>query len=146
VVFYLALASSAASFPAIAGGPTLRQDKPEITSLEPGAVLERELAGGAHAYSMQLAGGQYAELIFKQRGSDVVVQTVDASGKPLTGFGSESRLQESEQFGWSPILLAGPRFASRPGILQILLAGMRFRQWKPARRMKRTTPSALLTG
>lgn len=75
LVFYLALASRAASFPTIAGGPAGRQDKPEITSFEPGAVLARELAdGGVPTYCMQLASEQYAELILLHRGIDVVVQ------------------------------------------------------------------------
>jgi CHAT domain-containing protein len=83
------------------GGDALPQDKLGDTKLEPGAVLERELAGGeAHIYSIELAGGQYAEIDVEQRGIDVVVQVLDAQGKVLADFDSESRTVGREQVGF----------------------------------------------
>jgi CHAT domain-containing protein len=72
----------------------------EITALEPGKPVERELAGAqVHAYRIALAEGQYANVLVEQRGIDVVVQFLDASGKLLAEFDSESRKQGKEQVG-----------------------------------------------
>src|SRR5947207_2051906 len=51
------------------------QSAPELTTLEPGRAIERELSGEEkHVYQIALAEGQYASLTVEQRGIDVVVQ------------------------------------------------------------------------
>ncbi|MGH9902779.1 MAG: tetratricopeptide repeat protein, partial [Pyrinomonadaceae bacterium] len=65
---------------------------PEITTLEPGKAVERELAGGGrHVYQIALAAGQYAGLIVEQRGIDVVVRLLGADGRPVVEFDAEIR-------------------------------------------------------
>src|SRR5207237_4231361 len=68
------------------------QNAPEVTTLEPGRAVERELAGEEkHVYQLTLTDGQYAGLTVEQRGIDVVVQLLAADGKLIAEFDSEGR-------------------------------------------------------
>src|SRR2546421_616209 len=68
------------------------QSAPELTTLEPGRAIERELAGEEkHVYQFTLAEGQYANVVVEQRGIDVVVQLLAADGKLIAEFDSEGR-------------------------------------------------------
>jgi CHAT domain-containing protein/tetratricopeptide (TPR) repeat protein len=97
---YSVLTASLACGAAFAAGPPSQQAKPENTRLQPGTILERELAGGGtHLYSMELAAGRYAELLVEQRGIDVFVQILNAQGKSVAEFDSESRRQGQEHVG-----------------------------------------------
>lgn len=72
----------------------------EITVLEPGKPLEREIAGGqSHAYRITLSGGQYACIIAEQHGIDVALQVLDATGKSIAEFDAESRKNGQERAG-----------------------------------------------
>ena len=55
-----------------------------VTLLEPGKAVEREISGKeAHKYRIALKPGEYAGVVVEQRGIDVVVYIVDASGKVI---------------------------------------------------------------
>jgi CHAT domain-containing protein/Tfp pilus assembly protein PilF len=70
----------------------------EPTVLEPGKVIERELAGGQkHSYELALSEGQYASVIVEQRGIDVVVNVSGGDGKLITSFDSEIRSEGQEK-------------------------------------------------
>ena len=56
----------------------------EITSLEPGKPVQRELgAGEAHSYALIVAAGQYVLVLADQRGIDVTLSAFDPNGKKL---------------------------------------------------------------
>lgn len=70
----------------------------EITRLESGSAVERELAGDwKHIYEMTLAQGQYAIVTVEQRGIDVVVQLIGTDGKSIADFDNEVRIQGEEK-------------------------------------------------
>jgi CHAT domain-containing protein/Tfp pilus assembly protein PilF len=74
------------------------QTDQEITELELGKSIERELAGGQeHIYRIKLAEGQHARLVVEQRGIDLVVRAQTPTGKLIAEFDSEIRLQGPEQ-------------------------------------------------
>lgn len=55
-----------------------------ITLLEQGKAVERELAGGkAHTYRIRLEAGQFLRAVVEQRGIDVVVKLFAPDGKQL---------------------------------------------------------------
>ena len=61
------------------------QNPQEVTTLELGKPVERDLSGGQkHAYQITLAEGQYVSLIVEQRGIDVVVRLFSPDGKLIT--------------------------------------------------------------
>jgi|SRR5436190_4030052 len=71
-----------------------------VTLLEPGKAVEREISGKeAHKYRIALKPGEYAGVVVEQRGIDVVVYIVDASGKVIGDFDSESRIEGEERAG-----------------------------------------------
>src|SRR2546430_2688904 len=48
-----------------------QQNRPEVTTLELGKPIERDLAGEQrHSYQITLAAGQYATAVLEQRGID----------------------------------------------------------------------------
>ncbi|MDQ3253137.1 MAG: tetratricopeptide repeat protein, partial [Acidobacteriota bacterium] len=60
------------------------QNDKNITALQPGKPVERELAGDqAHAHSIALTVGQYLRVVVDQRGIDVVVTIFSPDGQPL---------------------------------------------------------------
>src|SRR5262249_54376363 len=70
----------------------------EITLLEPGKPLEKEISGGQkHSYQVRLAQGEYVTVIVDQRGVDLVVKCVDADGKLIAEFDSENRTTGEER-------------------------------------------------
>jgi CHAT domain-containing protein len=73
----------------------------EITNLDPGKLVDRELTGReTHAYRISMAATQYAEVLVEQRGVDVTVRVMGANGKLVAEFDSESRLQGQERVAW----------------------------------------------
>src|SRR5215831_12175358 len=68
------------------------QNAEDITTLELGKPLEREIAGSQkHSYQIALARGYYAGVIIEQRGVDVVVKSFGIDGKLLAEFDLENR-------------------------------------------------------
>ena len=58
------------------------QNPPEITLLEIDKPIEREIKGGEkHFFQISFTENQYAKIIVKQRGVDIVVRRIDANGK-----------------------------------------------------------------
>ena len=75
----------------------LAQNTPDIRSLEQGKPIERELTDDAvHAYSIQLTAGQFAKVIFEQRGIDLVVMAFGPDGKQLAWVDSPTAAQGIE--------------------------------------------------
>jgi hypothetical protein len=68
--------------------PGLNQATPgdqQAPRLEPGRLIERELAGGeSHSYGIMLALGQYLQVVVDQRGIDVVVALFAPDGKKIS--------------------------------------------------------------
>jgi CHAT domain-containing protein/Tfp pilus assembly protein PilF len=74
---------------------------PEITSLDPGKPVQRELTGQeTHVYRVTMSEAQYGDVVVEQRGIDLTVELMDATGKLLAEFDSESRIQGEERVGW----------------------------------------------
>lgn len=56
----------------------------EVLILEPGKVVEREIAGGeSHTYQIQLAAGQFARFRLEQRAIDAALTLTAPDGKQL---------------------------------------------------------------
>src|SRR6266850_4856062 len=73
------------------------QNTQEVTTLEAGKPIDRELAGGEkHGYQITLAEGQYASLIVEQRGIDLITRLLGTDGKPIVDFDAEIRNQGEE--------------------------------------------------
>jgi CHAT domain-containing protein/uncharacterized protein HemY len=61
------------------------QTEEEIHPLEPGQIVEREIAGGkAHAYRIRLSAEQFARFIVEQKGVNVALQLVLPGGGQMT--------------------------------------------------------------
>ena len=70
----------------------------EVTPLEIGKAIERELEGGnRHTYDLKLDEGQFASVVVEQRGIDVLVRVIGVNGKPVSEFDSELRNNGAEQ-------------------------------------------------
>ncbi len=66
------------------------QNIAEITTLESGKSIEREISGDQkHIYQITLAEGQFADVNVEQRGIDVVVSLIAADEKPIAKFDRE---------------------------------------------------------
>ncbi|HWT03515.1 MAG TPA: CHAT domain-containing protein [Pyrinomonadaceae bacterium] len=73
------------------------QNAQEVTPLELGQPVERELSGSQkQAYQVTLAKKQYANFIVEQRGIDVVVRLFGPDGKLIVELDAESRTQGQE--------------------------------------------------
>jgi CHAT domain-containing protein/Tfp pilus assembly protein PilF len=71
---------------------------PEVTVLEIGKPIEREIAGGQkHNFQVSLSENQYAKITLEQRGVDVVARVLGADGKLLTEFDSVITKQGTEE-------------------------------------------------
>ncbi|HEY3132262.1 MAG TPA: CHAT domain-containing tetratricopeptide repeat protein [Acidobacteriota bacterium] len=80
---------------AVLPSPPIGQEPPV---LEPGRVIERELAGGQkHSYQIVLSEREYASVIVEQHGIDVRVTFSGADGKPIARFDSELRIEGQEK-------------------------------------------------
>lgn len=89
---------ASASAPLLAQQTSPMQSAQEVTALELGKPIERELAGGQeHSYKITLAQGQYASVIVEQRGIDVVVRLLGTEGQFIAGFDNEYRSQGEEK-------------------------------------------------
>jgi CHAT domain-containing protein len=74
------------------------QTEQEITALEQGKPIARELAGvQPQNYQITLNEGQYARVIVEQRGIDVVVKLFGPDGKSIADFDTEIRNQGEER-------------------------------------------------
>ena len=70
----------------------------EVTPLEMGRAVERELSGGErHSYDLKLTEGQYASVIVEQRGIDLMIRLQESSGKFIADFEDEYRSQGEEK-------------------------------------------------
>ena len=77
--------------------PASAQAGQNVIALEPGQAIEQELAGGgAHAYQLTLAAGQYLKVVVEQRGIDVAVTLFGPDGKLIFEFDREPRRQGQE--------------------------------------------------
>src|SRR4029434_10519802 len=73
------------------------QTKDEVLSLEPGQVVEREIAGGqSHTYQVDVQAGQFARFVVEQKGVNVTLALIGPDGalaierKITNGGGRES--------------------------------------------------------
>jgi CHAT domain-containing protein len=77
---------------------TLMAGGQDARVLEPGAVVERELAPkGEHRYRLAMTAGECVSVSVEQRGVDVVVQTRDADDRVIADFQDVVRDQGTEQ-------------------------------------------------
>lgn len=75
-----------------------RRNTSEITTLESGKPVERELSGGQkHTYQIALTEGQYANVTVEQRGIDVAVRLLGLDGTLIAEFDFENRNQGQEK-------------------------------------------------
>ena len=88
-----------------AATPSERASQKTRMPLEPGKAMDREISGkDRDGYALALEAGQFAEVIVKQRGIDIIAELADADGKTLAEFDSESRLQGEERV----VAVSGP--------------------------------------
>ncbi|MBV8858359.1 MAG: CHAT domain-containing protein [Acidobacteria bacterium] len=82
-------------------GTAATQGAPEVTALEPGKPVERELSGGQrHVYRVPVSEGQFLKVEIRPRGTDVGVLMQSPGGEktqPYTPFGNEG---EVLSMGW----------------------------------------------
>ncbi|HWN10510.1 MAG TPA: CHAT domain-containing tetratricopeptide repeat protein [Pyrinomonadaceae bacterium] len=75
-----------------------KQDLYDITVLDSGSRVEREISGGqVHSYRITLLAGQFASIAVQQRGVDVAEEVFAPDGKLIAGFDFEARLDEAER-------------------------------------------------
>src|SRR6266513_1753077 len=80
--------------PSSPGQQQIVRDRQEVTALELGKPIERELAvEQRHSYQITLAAGQYARAVLEQRGIDAVVRLIGEDGISVIDFDSEWRTQ-----------------------------------------------------
>lgn len=73
------------------------QERPEVTALELGKPIERELAGeSAHSYSIRLAANQFLHIVVEQKGIDVVVTMFAPDGTKLAEVDSPNGTEGPE--------------------------------------------------
>lgn len=88
---------TSASFSLFASQTSSTQTSQEVTRLESGRPIDRELSGGQeHRYEITLAQGQYASVIVEQRGIDVIVRLFGMEGQLIAIFDNEYRNQGEE--------------------------------------------------
>ena len=103
----------------------------QATPLEQGKPIERELAGGeVHAYSIQMMAGQFATVIFEQRGIDLVVMAFGPDRKelawvdsPTAGQGVETVLLVAEASGSYRLEARSVEVMSAGGLYEVKAAG-----------------------
>jgi len=70
----------------------------DVTVLKPGAAIEQDISGTArHEYDIDLKAGEYAALTIDQRGTDLVIRVLDASGALAALIDDEVRKDAREQ-------------------------------------------------
>ncbi|MBS1810752.1 MAG: tetratricopeptide repeat protein [Acidobacteria bacterium] len=74
----------------------------EVAQLALGKPIERELVGRqTHAYHLSLAAGQFIRVVVEQKGIDVEVRLLDASGKRLAEVDSPNEDKGEEVLFWA---------------------------------------------
>jgi len=74
---------------------------PDLTRLETGVALHREMSGGqTHAFALPLSAGDYVHLVVMQRGIDVVVRLFDPQGKKVLEVDSPNGTEGPEPVFW----------------------------------------------
>ena len=69
----------------------------EVTALELGQPIEREIKGGEkHEYKIAFNASQYGKATLEQRGVDVIVRLLDANGKIVIQVDAEPRANGTE--------------------------------------------------
>jgi CHAT domain-containing protein len=82
------------------GAPAASQATETTSRLEVGTPIDRAISGRQqHVYEFALKAGEYADVIVEQRGIDVVVSVLDASGNLIAEFDAESRNDGRERAG-----------------------------------------------
>jgi CHAT domain-containing protein/Flp pilus assembly protein TadD len=112
-------------------GSRLNQDLQEVTTLEVGKPIERELRGGEkHAYPISLSEGQYLKLEVRSKGIDVGLDLQLPDGKimqwfqPFGGQPEMSLIVVAESTGiYRPIVYASAKAPA--GRYEILLTELR---------------------
>ena len=73
------------------------QIMPEVTTLESGKMLERELTGGQkHLFQITFSADQYAKVVIEQRGIDIVARLLNADGKIVVEYDFDPRNKGDE--------------------------------------------------
>ncbi|HKQ79522.1 MAG TPA: tetratricopeptide repeat protein [Blastocatellia bacterium] len=110
------------------GLTNLAQTKDEARPLEPGQIMEREIAGGhSHAYQITLAAGQFIRIVVEQKGVDVALTLAVPDGQPaqeinLTGVGGQESLSHiATQNGRHQIMARAATPSAAAGLYQIRL-------------------------
>ena len=86
---------------------------PAAVTLEPGKPIQREIAAGeSHAYPIKLSSGEFMRVAAVQKGTNIVIELADTSGKKIwqADFSSNFGGQESLSYA-----------ATAPGEYQIIL-------------------------
>jgi CHAT domain-containing protein/Tfp pilus assembly protein PilF len=66
------------------------QNAPEVTTLELGKAVERQLSGGQkHNYQIELAEGEYASVELDSRGVSATISLFDATGEVITLYNAD---------------------------------------------------------
>src|SRR5688572_17544682 len=79
--------TSAQALPGKSAGTASAQ---EITRLESGSTVERELtAGSSHSYQVMLAKGQYARVVVEQHRADVIIRVTTPDGEMIGEIDAE---------------------------------------------------------
>src|SRR5580765_3654004 len=105
----------------------------DVTTLEPDAVLERQLKhGDEHRYQIALTKGEFVSVIVEQRSIDVVVQARGADDSTIADVQAEVRPQGQEQVdvvadtdGTYAILVKPAAGIIVPGVYAIRVASRR---------------------
>jgi CHAT domain-containing protein len=106
---------------------------PEVTALEQGRTLERELAGGqSNSYKLQVESGQFVQLSVYQVGIDVAVQLSKPGGEvwieldgPNGRYGPEDIAVISDVSGELNVTVRSPNKAAPAGRYKITLVSLR---------------------
>jgi len=73
----------------------------QITTLEPGKPIEREISGGqTQSYQVTLSKDQFVDVIVQRRGIDVVEELFGPDGKLIARFAAEWRANVTENVGF----------------------------------------------
>jgi hypothetical protein len=98
VVFLAGRAHDPGAFAASAAGQISGQSSPDVTTLETGITVERELGPREeHPYQLALTQGDDVQVVVEQRGVDVVVQARRPDGSVIADFQLEITSQGQEQ-------------------------------------------------
>ncbi|MBA3711341.1 MAG: CHAT domain-containing protein [Pyrinomonadaceae bacterium] len=104
------------------------QGQSEVTQLEPGRSVEREIAGGeSHTYQISLAAGQFVRVVAEQKEIDVKLALATPDGKQLVEMnltragGLESLSEEAAASGDYRLTIRADGAATLAGSYQVRL-------------------------